>query len=971
MGTRTSVTTDATGVSSIDNAISALAAAADEETRRAVASACLRRFPPDELCPRLKDESERYQRIDPHTSLALAEALLTVSNAGGIPYYHALGLLAKGDVIGMLGNSEASIEILDQAGGEFLDCGDEVGWARTRLFWLIASHRVGRGTEALAVVDHARDVLVRRKEWLRVAGLDLNTAYVCQESGRYKQALELYDRAQAVYESLGATATARVGWTKQNKANLLTLLGDFAAALRLHEEARAVFVERGDTVAVLRQDENIGSVYAGLGYTTRALQHFSDAYSALDAADLDVDAAWVALKMADCYLSLNRYAEAAEVALEAADRFHRHGTVTEAAKAHSVAAVAFARGGDTTRALSLLDDAADTFVSAGMATQVGHVALQRAALYVRASRWDEALGEAKRAGSLFEEQGLALPLAQTDLVAARAALGAGNPDLAAEFASSALITAADRDAPWLAQEAHYLLGTVARARGDARSALGSYNRGVDSIERMQQVLAIELRTHFLDDKAHVFQDAIEASLHLGETTAALSYLERSKSRALADYLATHLDVRLRARAADSGESLTALKHLREEHNWFYNRLFASRFVGRASEVPTPAEEAELRAALRDRERRISRLVEQLALDRTEGLGPQSCASVDAGTLASLGAGTAILEYYLGERASVAFVISASGVEAVPLATNAEQVRRLVHHWSVNLDATAHTLSAGQPLDRLADGARRILGALHRALIAPVASMLVEHREIVVVPYGPAHVVPFCALFDGRAHLAESIEVSVVPSLEVLRVCRERATCRSGQPLTALVVGHSDGGRLRSVISEARTVASLVGGECLLEDRATRDAAVAAAPRHRIVHLAAHGEARLDNPTFAHVMLADGQLSVLDVFNLELDGAMVTLSACETGQSVVTGGDELVGLSRGFLYAGASTLVQSLWRVEDSATAQFMERFYAELRGGSTKGAALRAAQLAVLESCGAHPYFWGAFQLIGDSGPLI
>lgn len=957
-------------IATIDEALRELASATDEQSRRALVAACLERFAPDDLLPRLKDESERYQRIDPHKSLALAEALIAGSEAAGLPQYHALGLLAKGDALGIRGDSQACVDVLDEAGREFLALGDEVGWARTRLVWLVASHRLGRGVAALEVAGRAREILARNAVWLRAATLDHNAAYVCRELGRYQEALALYERAQTIFQTLGPLAARRVGWTKQGKANLLMYMGDFSGALRLHEEARSVFLKHGDTLAVLRQDQNIAFVYAGLGYTTKALQRLPGTYAELDSAGLDVDAAWVALKMADCYLTLNRHADAAEIALEAADRFRRHGTLTEAAKASAVAALAFARAANEGRALAFLDDAAGTFVSAGLATDVGYVALQRAALHARARRWDEALGEARRARAIFDEQGLALPLAQADLVAARAALGTGNPNLAAELASSALATAAVRDAPWLGQEAHHVLGTVAQARGDVRSALESYSRAIDAVERMQQVLAIELRTHFLDDKAHVFQDAIEASLHLGETTAALSYLERSKSRALADYLATHLDVRLRARASGSDQSLAALKRLREEHNWFYNRLYASRFTGRASEMPTPAEEAEMRAGLKERERRIARLVEQLALDRTEGLGPQSHASVDAQALASLAAGAAIVEYYLGERRAVAFVVTSSGVEAVPLATNAEQVRRLVHHWSVNLEATAHALADGQVPERLTGGARGILGALHRALIAPLSSTLRGPRHLVAVPYGPTHAVPFSALYDGSAYLAESLEVSVAPSLEVLRVCRERAACRADQPLTALVVGHSDGGRLRSAVSEARTVASLVDGECLLEDRATRDAVAAAAPRHRVVHLAAHGEARLDNPTFAHVKLADGQLSVLDVFNLELDGAMVTLSACETGQSVVTGGDELVGLSRGFLYAGASTLVQSLWRVEDSSTAQFMERFYAELRAGRTKGTALRAAQLAVLERRGAHPYFWGAFQLIGDCGAL-
>lgn len=184
------------------------------------------------------------------------------------------------------------------------------------------------------------------------------------------------------------------------------------------------------------------------------------------------------------------------------------------------------------------------------------------------------------------------------------------------------------------------------------------------------------------------------------------------------------------------------------------------------------------------------------------------------------------------------------------------------------------------------------------------------------------------------------------------------------------MAHTNRGRLPAVLAEARAVAALLPSELYVEDEATRATLVRAAARHRVIHLAAHGEARLDNPTFAHIQLADGQLSTVDVFNLPLQGTLVTLSACETGQSVVTGGDELIGLSRGFLYAGASTLVQSLWRVKDHTTAQMMTHFYGEICAGKPKGAALRAAQRAMLSSHGVHPYYWAPFQLIGDSGPL-
>jgi CHAT domain-containing protein len=117
-------------------------------------------------------------------------------------------------------------------------------------------------------------------------------------------------------------------------------------------------------------------------------------------------------------------------------------------------------------------------------------------------------------------------------------------------------------------------------------------------------------------------------------------------------------------------------------------------------------------------------------------------------------------------------------------------------------------------------------------------------------------------------------------------------------------------------------------------------------------------------------LADGWLTTLDIFNWRLQASLVTLSACQTGRSVVAGGDELLGLMRAFLAAGAASLVASLWAVEDRSTALLMENFYRQLAAGAGKGAALRAAQLSLLDGAYVHPYYWAPFFLVGDAGPL-
>jgi len=149
---------------------------------------------------------------------------------------------------------------------------------------------------------------------------------------------------------------------------------------------------------------------------------------------------------------------------------------------------------------------------------------------------------------------------------------------------------------------------------------------------------------------------------------------------------------------------------------------------------------------------------------------------------------------------------------------------------------------------------------------------------------------------------------------------------------------------------------------------------------RILHLAAHGDFRPDNPLFSGLAVADGWLTTLDIFNLRLAASLVTLSACQTGRSVVGGGDELLGLMRAFLSAGTASLALSFWAVEDRSTARLMETFYEKMAEGYSKGAALRYAQLQFTQqqsdmdqdaaAAYAHPYFWAPFFLVGDAGPL-
>jgi CHAT domain-containing protein len=162
-----------------------------------------------------------------------------------------------------------------------------------------------------------------------------------------------------------------------------------------------------------------------------------------------------------------------------------------------------------------------------------------------------------------------------------------------------------------------------------------------------------------------------------------------------------------------------------------------------------------------------------------------------------------------------------------------------------------------------------------------------------------------------------------------------------------------------------TIAPLFGQSVRLTgEQATRDQLRRHAPQADLLHIACHGRFRSDNPYFSALHLADGWMTVHDAYELRLACTLVTLSACETGISAVAPGDDLVGLARGFLLAGAPSLLVSLWMVDDAATAELMASFYRSLLAGARPAAALRAAQCELLASR-PHPFFWAPFVLIG------
>jgi CHAT domain-containing protein len=186
---------------------------------------------------------------------------------------------------------------------------------------------------------------------------------------------------------------------------------------------------------------------------------------------------------------------------------------------------------------------------------------------------------------------------------------------------------------------------------------------------------------------------------------------------------------------------------------------------------------------------------------------------------------------------------------------------------------------------------------------------------------------------------------------------------------ATVLAHSWDGRLTYSAAEGQAVYQAMGGTLHLEADANRD--VLRQPPRQVLHVSTHGEHRIDQPDFSYIELGDGPVYIDDLVQCDLSYELIVLSACEVGRSNVTAGEELIGLGRGFLYAGAGALITSLWRVNEEHTFHLMQALYRALRRGESKSKALQMAQCELLaQSPDLHPAFWAAFQLICNPDPL-
>lgn len=908
----------------------------------------------------LKDAVDRYWWTNPRCSVEFAHAIMEIGQARGDQRQIALGMMALGDSLKLLGQLEEAWQTLEAAGDLFQQAGDEVGWARTRIGRLAISADLNRVPEATADLSTAAEIFTRHDERERLLRLHLNTGTLHNTLGDHERALAYFMQALVLANTLGAAGENYTAMLNTNIGYAYTFLGDLNLALKHYQRAHTLLFERGETSGAALAELNIAVIAMSQGDYRRALL-LLHRVGDLSATDYPLQAALAKRSMVECFLFLNRYAEARQLARQVLDEYRSYNAAYETALTLVHLATAEAYLGQFDAAEAALVEAEQTFTRLDSETWAAAVQLRRGRIALQRGNTAKARAEADTAAKHFLKNGRQVNYAQAVLLGGQSLLLSGNLHTATEAAQAALKIAQKGNMPSLRHSAHLLLGHIHEQAGNAHKAKRSFTAADATIERVQRGLTITLRPGFLEDKGEALRGLMR--LHLAENDIACAFdtLERTKSQALLGYLANRQHLHWNNEQPEAQILIEELQRLRGEHHWYYNLAhnLPSAEEGRMA-VSNPDQAL---SELAIRERKMRAISERLYLLSAEDSMTQVRAPSLEEIQAHLADDTLMIEFYSDGCNWWAFTVDAKTVQVHALSIETPALDSLLKQLQFNISCALKSGAEAPAARSLTTLFMRTAKTLGDALIAPLATRLANHRQLVIVPYGALHYLPFHLLYDGAGYLVERCETVIIPSASLLT---RRSPRRSGG---ARVLAHPWDGRLTYVHGEAEMVQRLFGGQTYMDSAANREA-LAGAPS-QILHIAAHGEYRIDQPDLSYIQLADGQLYTDDLLQHDLSYELVTMSACETGRANVSASDELIGLGRGFLYAGAGALIASLWRIDDGITVQIMEQIYRSLRAGRSKAAALRQAQQDIIQNQPQlHPAFWGAFQLIGDASPL-
>jgi tetratricopeptide (TPR) repeat protein len=900
----------------------------------------------------LAQHIDQLMLTDLGAALESASLLSETADALGVPVARVRARRAWAQCLSYSNRFNEALAVLDEGAALAAELGQRRERALVNMTRLHALARLGRLDEAVEAGESAWHDLVEIGDPVAAAKADVNLGVVQRMRGRPAEAIIHFERALPTLRG-EAMLAAQI---QSNRAEALLDLHEFQGAEAAFQEALGIFQEIGAARAAAIVEGNLADLMGRQGRLALALHHFEQARRRIERDGPAGDVARLEAEAAEVQLQMGSVDEARMASAAAMRVLEEQGMTAEAARSRLTLARALASLGEVDEAQRALSQVSAQFESVGQADHARRAMLARAEVLLHQGRLADSrtlvlsvLGDLRdRPADAAQARAL---LAAIELEDGRADESEAQGKAGLKLAESLGL------GPLLAQLLH-LRGQALLQMGSAEEALESLLRAVDQVERIRGSLqADRFRTVFHARSASVYEDAVSAALgssRADRVAMAFALVERARSRALLDLLAGILEQPSGQGDAEFGQLAQDLGRWRGTLNALYTGLHEAGGSTRPSGGGWLAE-------IENAERQIGRLESRLA--STAALGglyaePLSLEQVRG----HIPADSLLLEYFVANRRVLAFVVSPNGATVEDLC-EIDDVAPALERLHFQIGRALARRASSPALRKSID---RELEELHRLLLAPLVEG--KARRLIIAPHGLLHSIPFHALRDDAGYLLERHEFLFTPSASVL--AQVGRSMGDGSRAGALLVGVPDE-RAPQIEDEVRTLAGIIPDSRLLfAEEASVAAVIERSNAASLVHIAAHAIFAADGPASAGVRLADGWLTSREIGAMQLQGAVVALSGCDTGRSAATAGDELLGLIRALLAAGASSVLASLWSVHDEIATELLVRAYrmwyreGAKPGGGMLAAALRQSQLELARR-EVHPAFWAPFFVVG------
>lgn len=477
-------------------------------------------------------------------------------------------------------------------------------------------------------------------------------------------------------------------------------------------------------------------------------------------------------------------------------------------------------------------------------------------------------------------------------------------------------------------------GVIASKENNSEKAEEFFTKAIAIVESRRATLTEDAaKIGFVWDKQILYKDMIDLLIAQKRDAEAFAYAERSKARALVDMLASSEQF-TKSMPATSKQAYAELQTAQQKALAFFMDKEATTKTRGLVVVKTHE--------LQKRDPRLASLV--------------TVSSVDPKRIQTqLAHDDVLIEYYEGNE-WLAFVVTPKSIRAVRLGK--PDVKNMVANFRKDIQ------------DRNSTAYKRSGEQLVKAILSKPLGYA-DTSKLTVVPHGALHYLPFSGLPHGKNFIADKYSVRLIPSASVLEFIPVR---KSVTPESLLVVGNpklrSEKFNLPYAEKEATAISSRVSGaKLLVQEDAREDVLKRESSKYAYLHFATHALFTPETPELSGLLLRggandDGLLTAAEIYGMKLKSKLVTLSACETGLGDIANGDDVLGLTRALLYAGADSVVTSFWKVDDKSTSKLMVNFYNYL-GKYNKRSALQKARKSIRSGKYRHPYYWAAFELTG------